>query len=111
MKKSRSIQATNKGISLLLDDLYLKDEPIVIQAKTNPHGSDFGGLKAHIVCVSDRRPDVNLDFVDESDEWLSSPESLNLEPGLYRIQVKTEQAGEEAPSPVNDLFEVADFNS
>ena len=110
-EKSRSVRATDKGISLLLDDLYLKDEPIIVKAKTNPDGLDFGGLKGHIVCVSDRRPDVNLDFVNQSDRWLSSPESLNLEPGLYRLKVMTEKTGAEAPNPVTDLFEVADFDS
>ena len=110
-EKSRSIQATNKGISLLLDDLYLQDEPIVFKAKTNPENADFGGLKGRIVCVSDSRPDVNLDFIDNNDEWSSSPEGLRLQPGLYRLRVTTKTTGEEAPPAVNDLFEVADLSS
>ncbi len=109
-EKSRSIRAETKGISLLLDDLYLKNESIVIKAKTNCDYSDLGMLKAHITCVSNNRPDVNVDFVNESDEWLINPESLSLEPGLYRIRVKTEKTGEDAPKPVNDLFEVAEIN-
>ena len=108
-EKSRSIQAT-KGISLLLDDLYLKDEPIMFKAKSNPD-ADFGGLKGQIVCVSHARPNVNLDFIDSDDEWSSSPEGLSLQPGLYRLQVTTAKTGEEAPNPVNDLFEIADFNN
>ena len=108
-EKSRSIQATDKGISLLLDDLYLQDEPIIFKAKTNPGNADFGGLKARIECVSDNRPNVDLDFVASDDEWSSSPEGLSLEPGLYRLRVTTEKTGEEAPNSVNDLFEVADL--
>ena len=110
-EKSRSIQATNKGISLLLDDLYLQDEPIVFKAKTNPENADFGGLKGRIVCVSDSRPDVNLDFVAGDKEWSISPEGLRLQPGLYRLRVTTKTTGEEAPPAVNDLFEVADLSS
>lgn len=107
-EKSRSIQV-RKGISLLLDDLYLKDEPIMFKAKSNPD-ANFGGLRGQIVCVSHGRPDVNLDFIDNDNEWSSSPEGLSLQPGLYRLQVTTATTGEEAPNPVNDLFEVADFN-
>lgn len=110
-EKSRSIRAIDRGISLLLDDLYLKDEPIMFKAKSNPENADFGGLKGQIVCVSHARPEVNLDFIDNDDEWLSSPEGLSLQPGLYRLQVTTANAGEEVPNPVNNLFEVADFNS
>ena len=109
-EKSRSIRAGTKGISLLLDDLYLKDEPIVIKAKANPGDADFGTLKGHIVCVSNNRPDVDLDFINNGDGWLSNQESLSLEPGLYRLKVATEKTGEDAPNPVNDLFEVADIN-
>ena len=108
-EKSRSIQATDKGISLLLDDFYLQDEPIMFKAKTNPKNADFGGLKARIECVSDNRPNVDLDFVASDDEWSSSPEGLSLEPGLYRLKVMTEKTGEEAPNSVNDLFEVVDL--
>ena len=110
-EKSRSIRATNKGISLLLDDLYLKDEPIAFKAKSNPENIDFGGLKGQIVCVSHALPDVELDFVNNDDEWSSSPEGLNLQPGLYRLRVTTKTTGEEAPPAVNDLFEVADISS
>lgn len=109
-EKSRSIQATDKGISLLLDDLYLKDEPIIIKAKTNPKNVNFGGLKGHIVCVDHRRSDIDVDFLDTNDGWSISPESLSLEPGLYRLKVTTEKTGEEAPNSVNDLFEVADID-
>ena len=107
----RSISATNKGISLLLDDLYLKDEPIVIKAKSNPRNVDFGGLKGQITCVSDARPDVSLDFSNRDDEWSSIPEGLSLQPGLYRFKVTTTKTGEQAPPAVNSLFEVADFTS
>ena len=107
--KSRSIKADTKGISVWLEDLYLQNEPIVIKAKVNSENLDDKTLKGHIVCVSERRPDVEVNFAANSDGWLSS-EDLRLEPGLYRLKVATELAGEAAPHPVNDLFEVADIN-
>ncbi|WP_202804263.1 lecithin--cholesterol acyltransferase [Pleurocapsa sp. PCC 7319] len=109
-KQGRSIRAGKKGISLLLDDLYLQNEPILIKAKINGD-EDFGALKGHLVCVSERRPDINLDFVNQSNEWSINSEILNLEPGLYRLKVTTEKTGENSPNPVHDLFEVADINS
>lgn len=110
-KKSRNIRIGQKGISLFLEDLYLNNEPIIIKAKANPDNSDFGSLKAQIACVSDRRPDLNLDFVNQSNEWLINPDDLSLEPGLYRIKVATEKRGGDSPNPVKDLFEVVDLNS
>ena len=109
-KQGRSIRAGDKGISLFLEDLYLKDEPILIKAKTNGD-EDFGALKGHLVCVSERRPDINLNFVNQSNEWSINSEILKLEPGLYRLKVTTEKTGENSPNPVHDLFEVADINS
>ena len=110
-EKSRNIRAGRKGLSLFLEDLYLNNEPIIIKAKANPDNSDFGSLKGLITCVSDRRPNVEINFVGNSDQWLSNSESLSLDPGLYRIQVSLEKKGEDSPNPVKDLFEVADINS
>jgi triacylglycerol esterase/lipase EstA (alpha/beta hydrolase family) len=52
-EKSRSIKPGKPGITLSVDDLYLKDEPIVITAQVNPNNSAFTGLKANIDAVSD----------------------------------------------------------
>ena len=99
-EKSRNIRAGQDGISLFLEDLYLNNEPIIIKAKANPDNSDFDSLKGLITCVSDRRPNVEINFVGNSDQWLSNSESLSLEPGLYRIQVSLEKKGKDSPNPV-----------
>lgn len=107
-EKSRSIKADSKAISVLLEDLYLRNEPIVIKAKVNPDSD--GDILSQIYCVSDRRPEVEVNFFPNSDGWWSS-DDLSLEPGLYRIKVATKQTGETNPNPVNDLFEVAEVDS
>ncbi len=109
-EKARSIKAGRKGISVLVEDLYLANEPIVMRAKTNPENEDFGAVRGEIVCVSHNRPDVEVNFTSKDDEWLTNTEGLNLEPGLYRLKVATEENGTDAPNPVNNLFEVADIN-
>jgi pimeloyl-ACP methyl ester carboxylesterase len=109
-EKSRSIKAGKPGISLSVDDLYLKDEPIVITAEVNPENNSFGMLKAEIDAVSSENPSINLDFELQNHEWVLKAEDLTLKPGLYRIKVQTDNTGEDAPNTVHNLFEVADIN-
>ncbi len=108
-EKSRSIQARKSGISLSVDDLYLKDEQIVITAEVNPENEAFGVLKAEINAVSRQTPSINLDFELQNHEWVLKSENLTLEPGLYRLKVQTDNTGDDAPSAVHNLFEVADI--
>ena len=109
-EKSRSIQAGPKGISVLVEDFYLANEPISLKAKINPEEPDFAALKGHIECVSDRLQDVTVSFTSKDGDWMINKEELSLAPGLYRLKVASEKIGEDAPSPVTNLFEVADIN-
>ena len=106
-EKARAIQRT-KGISLDVEDLYLKDEAITIKARINPDNEDFGNLHAQIKCLSEDRETLNLDFAVEGSEFVLKPEVLNLAPGLYRIKVQTDNIKENPPNAVRDLFEVTD---
>jgi pimeloyl-ACP methyl ester carboxylesterase len=108
-EKSRSIRAGKPGISLSIDDLYFKDEPIIITAGVNPNNSAFSVLKAKIEPVSCEHPAIALDFTLQNNEWILSSGNLTLAPGLYRIKVQTDNTGEDAPNPVHNLFEVADI--
>ncbi|MGL5807733.1 MAG: lipase family alpha/beta hydrolase [Xenococcaceae cyanobacterium] len=110
-EKSRSIQAGKPGISLSVDDLYLKDEPIVITARVNPENNSFGVLKAKIDSVSQETSSINLDFELQNREWVLKSEDLTLEPGLYRIKAQTENTSQDTPNAVHNLFEVADINT
>ncbi|MDJ0679446.1 MAG: lecithin--cholesterol acyltransferase [Xenococcaceae cyanobacterium MO_167.B52] len=108
-EEGRAVKVT-KGISLSLEDLYLKDEPIVITAKVNPDNSAFTSLKARIDCVSAEKPALNLDFEAQNNEWVLKQDDLTLESGLYRITVQTENTGKNAPNAVHNLFEIADID-
>lgn len=97
-----------KGIGLSIDDLYLIDEPIALRAKVS-EGASFNSLTAEIVCVSHHRPPLVQNFIPENGRWVMTTD--NLEAGLYRVKVQTDNTSEEAPNPVHDLFEVACFKS
>ncbi len=96
--------AERAAISLGLDDLYLADEPVRLSARLIHADQLFGGLKAEITSVTGEGQSLNLEFHQNDQDW----ELLldNLPAGLYRVRVHTESSSSEAPSPVQDLFEV-----
>ncbi|MGL5832812.1 MAG: lipase/acyltransferase domain-containing protein [Waterburya sp.] len=97
------VRASQTAISLSLEDLYLPDELVSIRARVTGVIS-FGKLQAKISSVSGDRPTLNLDFEQQEEGWALAIDNLN--PGLYRLTVQTENASEQAPTPVHDLFEV-----
>ncbi|MBD1887689.1 lipase/acyltransferase domain-containing protein [Microcoleus vaginatus] len=92
------------AISLSLDDLYLADEAITLRAKLIGLPDSATKLKANIQAVSHDRAALTLDFVEQEKEWMVA--IADLQPGLYRVTVQTENTTEQSPSPVHDLFEV-----
>ena len=92
------------AISLSLDDLYLAGEPVALRARLIGLPNAATKLKADIQSVSDGRPTLSLDFVEQEKEWVLAIDGLPS--GLYRVAVKTENNSEQAPTPVHDLFEV-----
>ena len=109
-EKARSIERGTKGISLDIEDLYLKDEEITIKAQVNPNNTNFDVLQAKIECLSEPQETLKSNFIAEGSEFILRPESLKTKPGLYRITVQTDNAAENPPNPVHDLFEVAEIN-
>lgn len=95
------VRAPEAAISLNLDDLYLKDEPITMQARLVNSADSATTLKAYIEAVSGDRPPLKIDFVEQAHNWILAVDSLP--PGLYRVTVQ--KSGINAP-PVHDLFEV-----
>ena len=95
-----------KGIGLSLDDLYLIDEPITLRAKVSGTTS-FNSLIAKITCISNDRPAITRNFVNDNENWVMITD--NLEAGLYQVTVQTDNTSEDAPNPVHELFEVADL--
>jgi len=104
-----TVRAPQSAISLSLDDLYLTSEPIKMRGKVISSSPSNEKLKATITSVSHSETALNLDFEEQEKEWVLAID--NLKPGLYRLQVETENSGEQAPTPVHDLFEVVDVNS
>ena len=92
------------AISLSLDDLYLADEPVALRARLIGLPDSATKLKANIQAVSDEKPALTLDFVEQEKEWVLA--IADLSPGLYRVTVQAENTSEQAPTPVHDLFEV-----
>ena len=93
------------AIGLSLDDLYLADEPVVLRARLiGLSDSAIGKLKAEIQPISGDRPAISLNFVEQENEWVLAIEDLPT--GLYRVKVQAENLGEQAPTPVHDVFEV-----
>ena len=91
-------------ISLSLDDLYLADEAITLRARLIGLPDSATKLKANIQAVSHEQTALTLDFVEQEKEWMLA--IADLQPGLYRVTVQTENTTEQAPTPVHDLFEV-----
>ncbi|MBE9100255.1 lipase/acyltransferase domain-containing protein [Vacuolonema iberomarrocanum] len=93
------------AISLSLDDLYLTDERVTLRARLFGVPSSVSGtLKAEIESVSGDRPSHNIYFTEQGQEWELAIDDLAA--GLYRVTVSAENTGDQAPTPVHDLFEV-----
>ncbi|MEO1558519.1 MAG: lecithin--cholesterol acyltransferase [Cyanobacteria bacterium J06632_19] len=99
-----AVKAPLSAITVSLDDLYLTSEPIEMRGRVISSSPINGKLKATITSVSHSNTLLNLDFEEREKEWVLAID--NLKPGLYRLQVETENFGEQAPTPVHDLFEV-----
>jgi triacylglycerol esterase/lipase EstA (alpha/beta hydrolase family) len=98
-------KAPQTAISLSLDDLYLADELVALRARlVGLPDSASGKLKAEVESVSGARPSLTLDFVEQEKEWVLAIEDLPA--GLYRVKVQAENLGDQAPTPVHDVFEV-----
>ncbi len=96
-------KAEKAAISLELDDVYWADEPVAIKAQLINSREDPGRLIACLKPVGIAVTPIEGNFQELEAGWVLS---LELAPGLYRLEVRTRQAGPLAPSPVHDIFEV-----
>lgn len=92
------------AISLSLDDLYLADEPVTLRVRLIGLPNSATKLKANIQAVSHEQAALTLNFVEQEKEWVLAID--DLQPGLYRVTVQTENTSDGDPTPVHDLFEV-----
>lgn len=99
-----SLTVDKPAIGIELQDLYLGSEPVVISARIRNTAEPMGGLKARIESTSQSGFSYETEFEMDGDGWIVAVEKLP--PDLYRLKVQTQMAGPEAPSPVQDIFEV-----
>jgi hypothetical protein len=97
--------AERPAISLDLDDLYLKDQPVELRARLVNSDRSVGGLEARFEPVSYGGATRLELFHEEGDLWVLRADRLS--PGLYRVNVQASMADPGAPLPVHDLVEVA----
>lgn len=88
-------------ISLGLEDLYLRDEPVVLHATVL--GGAVSGLIARI--ESGAGGTTDHPFVAGALEWTLRLDGLPA--GLYRVRVRSAAGGETQPTAVRDVFEIA----
>jgi hypothetical protein len=100
----RMSQYNLSEIGLSLDDLYLANESITMRARLVGLPNSATKLKADIESVSGDRAALSLDFAEQEKEWILMID--DLQPGLYRVRIRTENNGEQSPTLVHDLFEV-----
>jgi hypothetical protein len=92
------------ALALEVEDLYLVQEPVTIQAQTF-NVEEHVGLVAEIVAIDGGAP-MRLPLVRQEDGWGATLERLAA--GSYRITLQTDRTGPEAPEPVHDVFAVVD---
>jgi hypothetical protein len=106
--ESNTTPTKRPAIALDLDDLYLAAEPVILHARlVNLHGSPtIVRAKIELVNAPTAVSGPAFEFTETNDgDWTLEVEGLTS--GLYRVEVRTAQAGPSAPPPVHDLFEVA----
>lgn len=97
--------AERPAISVLnLEDSYEAGEPVIIRAKYLDLKDDSGRLTVKLVSTETGDEQTVVEFQRENDEWVAVYEGLG--PGIYRIKIKSDKAGPEAPLPLTDIFEV-----
>lgn len=96
--------AGKPAVGVELEDLYPAGEPAVIRAHLVNLDEPPGGLKAQVESSTGLGASAEAVFEPDGDGWVASIN--NLPPDLYRVSVRTGLSGPEAPSPVQDIFEV-----
>lgn len=95
------------ALSIDLDDLYIGGEPVTFRAKLLNPAEPPEGVIARIEQVDPPGAAHDHEFSESTDHQVWRLEIGNCSPGLYRVEVRTRKAGPRAPTPIEDLFEVA----
>lgn len=91
------------AIALDVDDLYVAAEEVEVRAAVVNADDDFGGIVAEITPCRAGAMSVAHPMRRSDAGWtLRAPP----EPGIHRIEVRTERRSPDAPAPVHDVFEI-----
>jgi pimeloyl-ACP methyl ester carboxylesterase len=93
-----------RTIDLQVEDLFLHGESVLIRARMSDGEGLAGGLVAEVTPAEGDPQQIR--FCDGMDGWEVTLDGL--QPGLYRVRVRGEVGGFAAPTPVRELFEVAE---
>ena len=94
-----------EALGLDLDDLYLADEPVEIRANLINMPDDGGGLVARVTPAMAGGETITIALAEGDDHWTAT--LPDLAPGVYRVELATQQTDPGSPDPVHDIFEVA----
>jgi hypothetical protein len=94
------------ALSLDIEDMYVAGEPVKINARILLAEEAIGGVYASIFPVDPQGEVCRHQFVETVEGW--TLDLGDLKSGLYRVQVNTQNVGDQKPVLLEDLFEVAD---
>jgi pimeloyl-ACP methyl ester carboxylesterase len=94
------------ALSIDLDDMYVAGEPVTLRARLLNAAEPPDGLISRVEPVDPPGSAGDYEFHGNADDgWRL--EIVDCRPGLYRVEVRTRKAGLRAPTPIEDLFELA----
>lgn len=92
------------AIAVALDDMYAKDEPVVIHASLLDLRAQPGAVEALVTPLDKPEAAAVHQLREVGGEWVLTLEGLP--PSDYRVVVRTVAGGDAAPPPVTNFFEV-----
>lgn len=92
------------AIQLRVRDLYTGADPVTLVARIVRPSAALNALEAELRPAEQGAAPRQLPLAPAGDDWLLTVPDLPS--GLYRVQVRTVYAGQGAPVPVEDVFEV-----
>jgi len=99
-------EPSRPDLSLDVDDFFLREEPVLVQARIKGASTPPQDIVATVSRADGPGTQLKLRMEEHDGQWRG--EIAGLEPGLYRVEVRTRPGGPSAALPVHELFEVSD---
>jgi pimeloyl-ACP methyl ester carboxylesterase len=98
------IATESASLTLTLEDMYVRGEPIRIRASVAKASTEYSGVVASVERVSDPGSPRIIELARSGEDW--ETEIPNLQGGLYKLELRTKLSEPTAPPPVHDVFQV-----